>query len=104
MDMMNIIDFLSVAPFIIATRDPWTYRAKLPVRYIKNSLDKTVHRSLTDYTIKPIITAMFGDSIQLLRLLRLFRMLRQSFELSLITENGDLRRQCHQKWIFIEYV
>ena len=35
MDMMNIIDFLSVAPFIIDTRDPWTYRAKLLVRFIK---------------------------------------------------------------------
>ena len=94
---MNIIDFLSVAQFIIDTRAPRTYRAKLLVHFIKNSLDKTVHGSLTDYTIKPIITAMFGDSIQLLRFLRLLKMLRQSFELSLITENGNLRRRCHQK-------
>ena len=50
------------------------------MRYISNSSDKTVHRSLTDFTIKPIMTWIFGDSIQLLRLLRLFRMLRQSFE------------------------
>ena len=27
LDMMNIIDFLSVAPFIIDTRDPWTNRS-----------------------------------------------------------------------------
>ena len=33
-----------------------------------------------DFTIKPIMTWLFGDSIQLLRLLRVFRMLREDFQ------------------------
>ena len=84
---MNIIDFLSVAPFIIDIRVPWTglepvtSTNTVTVVMTRKLLYMTVHGTLFDFTIKPLMTWLFGDSIQLLRLLRVFRMLRDGLSL-----------------------